>query len=671
MSLYQLVRLLVVASSVGMLVAGCDDTTCGPGTSLSGQQCLPATTADGGASVGVIKSYVSSLTTDRPSGAAVYVNHPLQVTFGATSLGVEKDVLVTLGLMEKPADGATDDDLQNLKSCILQGAEIHLRGDGTEQFTQFNAVVPPECLDGGPERTFNFQLIVDLVENTTGQDATEKILVFNQRDQNNPINQKCHRYDPDTDSQVAGCAVDLLVKPTPGLNIALTAAEPSTSVVVAYPQAQGPDVTPGQTETPRGALSIKTDVRAFGQSDADANAGQLPAPVSLTYEVLAQPDNTSVGWQPLAGNADSMLSPMSTLRPGQTITSNANMMLPAETRALLAPGGPWTGVDNFLIRVCASVPFEEHGDPIAAGSDGRLDNCRLFPIRLVIASAPPSYANSYSADKDYGVSWGSKDAIQANLSAYSHNDLDLAGATADEKIGLGIDGLFGRFTAFEAWATASANVTPASASLDAGIKMTGSKLFAYSRSADSITYDKDINFSKEYCQHYIFAALIVPVEVSFCVSGSAGIDMSMTLTSTSLTPAVRPYAELDASASASLGDAGFRASIVCDATVVGVNRLSQDGGSATLRLNPTNTSPLTLDMSVDVQADIAISTLDIDFRLLLEAQEPDICKKKIAGVKIKYPCFKWNTVESYTIASFNGFGYQLSLLHRHYASSLQ
>ena len=671
MSTGRLVPLLVVViSSLCPLLLACDDTTCGPGTSLSGQQCLP-TSPDGGASAGVIKSYVSSLTTDRPSGSAVYVNHPLQVTFGAISLGVEKDVLVTLGLMEKPADGATDADLQNLKSCILQGAEIHLRGDGTEQFTQFNAVVPPECLDGGAERTFNFQLIVDLVENTTGQDATEKILVFNQRDQNNPINQKCQMFDSTTNTNVAGCAVDLLVKPTPGLDIALVDVVPSTSVVVAYPQAQDPNVPAGASETPRGALSVRTDLRAYGQSDADANAGQLPSPVNLTYEVLAQPDDANLGWQPLGVNADSMLSPIGTLRPGQTITTNSNLMLPAATRALLLPGGAWFGSDNFLIRVCAAVPFDEQGDPLSAGVDGRLDNCKLFPIRLVIAAAPASFSNSYGADKDYAVGWGSKDAIEADFSAYSHNDLDLAGATSDAKIGLGIDGLFGRFTAFEAWATASATITPGSAALDAGVKMTGSKLFGYSLSAASITYSKDINFSKEYCQRYVFAALIIPVEVAFCVSGSAGIEMSMTLTPSSLTPAVRPYAALDASASATLGDAGFRASIVCDATVVGVNAGSQDGGSATIGINVTGANPLTLGISVNVDADIAITTLDIDFRLLLEAQQPDICKKKIAGVKIKYPCFKWNTVENYTIATFNGFGYKYNLLHRTLSSSLQ
>jgi hypothetical protein len=627
--------------------------------------------ANGGASGGVITSFISSLVPDRVSGSAVYVNHPISVTFGAVSQGVAKDVMVTLGLMEKPAPDATDADLQNLHSCILQGAEVHLRGDGTEQFTQFNAVVPPECLDGGPERTFNFQLIVDLVEDVTGQDPAQKILVFNERDQNNPINQKCHIVDPATGADTTGCAVDLVVKPSPGLNVALTSAQPSTSVVVAYPPAPDPAVPAGQAEAPRGALAVKTELRAYGQSDEDVGAGVLPAPINLTYEVEAQPDDTNVGFRPLGVNVDSVLAPITTLRPGQVVTSNANLALPDETRALLAPGGAWYGADNFLIRVCAAVPFAEHGDPVSAGTDGRLDDCKLFPIRLVIASSPPSFANAYDADKDYGVTWGSKSSVEATFTAYSHNDLDLSGATADQKVALGIDGLFGRFTAFEAWATASSTVTPALASLDTGVTLMGSKLFGYGASGGAITYGRDINFSKEYCQRYVFAALIVPVEVAFCISGSAGIAETMTLTPTSLTPAVRPYASLDASASASLGDAGFRASVVCDATVLGVNPSPNDGGSATLTLAPSSTVPQGLDMSLDVAADLSISTLDIDFRLVLEAQEPDICKKKVAGVKIKYPCFKWNTVENYTIATFNGFSYPYSLLHRKYAATLQ
>ena len=628
--------------------------------------------ANGGASGdGVIRTFVSSLVPDRASGSAVYVNHPISVTFGAISQGVEKDVQVTLGLMEKPAPDATDDDLQNLHSCILQGAQVHLRGDGTEQFTQFDAVVPPECLDGGAERTFNFQLIVDLVEDVTGQDASQKILVFNERDQNNPINQKCHIVDPGTGADTTGCAVDLVVKPSPGLNVALTGVQPSTSVVVAYPVTPSPDVPAGQTESLRGALSVQTEVRAYGQSDEDVGAGVLPAPINLTYEVLAQPDDTNVGFQPLGVNVDSVLAPISTLRPGQVVTSNVNLALPVATRALLAPGGPWYGVDKFLIRVCAAVPFAEQGDPVSAGTDGRLDNCKLFPVRLVIASSPPTLANAYNADKDYSVAWGSKSAIEADFTAYSHNDLDLSGATADQKVTLGIDGLFGRFNAFEAWATASSTVTPAVASLDTGVTLMGSKLFGYGISGGAISYGKDINFAKQYCQRYIFAALIVPVEVSFCLSGSAGIAQTMTLTPTTLTPAVRPYAALDASASASLGDVGFRATVQCDATVVGINANPQDGGSATLKLIPRSTAPLALDMSVDVSADMSISTLDIDFRLVLEAQEPDICKKKVAGIKIKYPCFKWNTVENYTIATFNGFSYPYSLLHRQYAATLQ
>lgn len=119
MFLYRLVPLLIVASSIAL--SACSDTSCGPGTSLNGGQCLPAQ-PDGGAGGGVIKSYVSSLVSDRPSGSAVYVNHPIQVTFGAISQGVDKDVLVTLGLMEKPAEGATDDDLllHRQYSAVLQ-----------------------------------------------------------------------------------------------------------------------------------------------------------------------------------------------------------------------------------------------------------------------------------------------------------------------------------------------------------------------------------------------------------------------------------------------------------------------------------------------------------------------------------------------------------------------
>lgn len=651
MALTRLPALLVLWSLISL--AGCGDSSAGG--------------ADGGST----KAFVSSVTPDRPSGSAVYVNNPIHVTFGATSIGAEKDVLVTLGLMEKPSDGATDADLQDLKSCILQGAEIHLRGDGSEQLTDFDAVIPPECLDGGLERTFNYQLIVDLVEDKTGQDPKEKILVFNQREQADPINQKCHMLDVTSGADELGCVDDLLVKPTPGLDVALISAEPSASVVVVYPPTEDANVPAGASETPRGALSIKTALRAFGQDESDATAGVLPSPVNLTYEVLAQPDNTSVGWMPLGVNPDSMVMSVSALRPGQTISANANMMLTPALRTLVTPGGAWYGLDTFLVRVCAAVPFDEQGDPLLAGSDGRSDNCKSFPIRLVRATTAPSLANAYNADKDYAVSWGSKDSIEADFAASSHNDLDLAGATSDQQISLGIDGLFGKFSAFEAWGTASATVTPASASLDTGVKMFGRKFFTHTDQGAAISYDQDVNFSKEQCQHYVFAALIVPVEVSFCVSGTAGIFLSTTLSPTSLAPSVRPYAGLDASASATLGDAGFRVSLQCDANILGINSNSGDGTTANLGLGVAGLAPLSLNASVNVKSGLSISTLDIDFQLVMEAQTPDICKKKIAGVKVKYPCFKWNTVERYTIATFNGFSYKYALLDRTFASTLQ
>lgn len=623
-----------------------------------------------GSSTGTTKAYVSSLTFDRPSGSEVYVDHPIHVGFGAISEGAEKDVMVTLGLMEKPADDATDADLQNLTSCILQGVQIHLRGDGTEQVTEFDTVIPPECLDGASERTFNFQLIVDLVEDQTGQSPREKILVFNEREKEDPINQKCHRLSSEGDDEGPGCVVDLVLKPSPGLNIALASAEPSSSVVVVYPPVQDRNVPEGESETPRGALSIKTELRAFGQDANDEGAGELPSPVELSYEVLAQPDESGVGFQRLGVNADSMQESVSTLRPGQTVTANVNMALTPETRALVTEGGAWFGIDHFLIRVCAVVPFDEQGDPSTSGDDGLADNCQTFPVRFVPATAPPSLANAYNADKDYAVSWGSKKSIQANFIATTHNDVDLAGATSDQQMKLSIDGLFGRFDPFEAWGTASATVSPASAALDTGVKMFGQQVFSHTMAEASITYGKDINFSKQHCERYVFAALIVPVNVSFCVTGSAGIDLSTRLSPTSLAPSVRPYAELDARASAGVGEAGFRVSVQCDATIMGINSHSSDGTTATLSLNAAEDDPLSLDTSVNVKSGLSIRTLDIDFRLVVEAQEPKLCKKKVAGVKIKYPCFKWDTVENYTIATFNGFSYGYNLLNRTYSDRL-
>lgn len=616
-------------------------------------------------------AYASSIVVDRPSGSAVYVNHPLTVTLGVVSEGHPKDVHVTLGLMEKPAANATDEDLANLTSCIIAGTQVHLAGDGTETFTEFRGVVPKECLEEGTERTFNLQLVVDLIEEKMGDDDAPKIIVFNEREKDHPVIKRCVLYGTGDDHEVEGCTIDLVVKPSPGINVALTHAEPSSSVVVVYPPGEHPHVPDGEREGRPTAVSISAGVEVFGRDDRDPDIGPLPGAVTLTYKVRAEPDATNVGWQPMTVKYDSMPGEITEIDAAEQRQITGHVVFTGELLPLVGPGGPWHGLETFQVQVCANVPFDEHGDPNVSGADGRRDNCKIFPVRVVRATSPHSSASSYSADKDYAVSWGSKNAVQASFGIYSRNKIGIDGATSEQQADLKVESIFGNFDVFRAWGNGMATLTPSEGAIDAGISMFGSKLWGYSDAAGSVTFQRTLDYSKSTCGKYVFAALIIPVTVQFCVNGTTGIALAATVSATSVEPNVRPFAKVDAAAKASIGDVGFRVAIETYATILDINGKSSDGARPSLKLELVEADPFAMQIAMDVGAVASVRTLDILIRLVIEAQQPDICKKKILGRKFPYPCFNWKTVERYTIASFAGFGYSENLLSRKYTGTLE
>jgi hypothetical protein len=672
-----------------LVLGACGDDdpriTCGTGTSLMDTTCvasaapdaMPAPAPDGGSdsspSVTGGTLVVSSLTTEHQPGSSIYTSHPLDVTLGLIGRGMAEQILhVTLGLMEKPAADATAADLANLKSCVVASSEVAVRGDGMEQYARFLGVIPPECLAGAPSRTFNFQVMTDLVPDQSGVDVADKLIVFNQREKDNPMVQGCKLLRADTGDEIPGCALDLVVKPTPGVNIVLSDARPSTSVIVAYPPQPNPDVPAGQIESPHAAFVIHTELQAFGQDDDDPAAGKLPAAITTTYDVRATPDDANVGWMPLVVDPASNPQPITSIMPGENHEFSGEIHISPELRTELMLGGRWFGLERFTIRVCAVVPFEEKGGDVAvAGADGKGDNCRWFPVRLVRATTPPTLSNAYSADKDYGIGFGSKKAIRVDFAAFTHNDLDLAGATSDQDVAMVVDSLWGDFNVFHIWGTAGARVTPANASLDAGITMLGAKLFTQAQDGASIKFRKDINYSKQKCKEYVFAALIVPVEVRFCVSGETGIDLTATLTPDSLAPNVRPYATLGSRVQAGIDGGAFRAFIEGDATILAINGRDEDGAGGKLTLSVLGLDPFAMHIGVDMSAGMSVSTLDASLALVVETLEPDICHKKIFGHKIPYPCADWDQVEYERLAKFEGYSYRQKLLNRKVETDLQ
>ena len=62
-----------------------------------------------------------------------------------------------------------------------------------------------------------------------------KWLVFNEKEAQTPIGQRCKTTDPATGVERTGCVINVTIRPPPGNDFALVSATPDSSVVVLNP----------------------------------------------------------------------------------------------------------------------------------------------------------------------------------------------------------------------------------------------------------------------------------------------------------------------------------------------------------------------------------------------------------------------------------------------------
>ncbi len=604
---------------------------------------------------------VNSLNVDKAASGDVFVNFPIHGTIGLKGTGNTNNVHVTLGLMEKPPSGpnATPQELESLRSCIVANGNIALPGDGSQQFVEVDGIVPPECLGTDPQRLANFFVLIDGVEENTTE--TNKWLIFNEKEAQNPVNQLCTTIDPVTQQPHTGCVINVTVKPPPGLDIALVDASPDSSVGVLAPDAQPPDIRPGSSEPERPLVVLNAEVAAYGRDFDTPGSETLPGQVDFTYDIKAQPDNANVGWKALNANPDGQHAPLSSLVPGELLEIDARLHPTPEFRTLTSPGGAWAGLQNFQIRACATVPFSEAGDPTVAGPNGTTNNCKIFPISLVAGDYASSAASSYTANKTYSTSWGSSSTLKLSLSAGTTNEFNVSsGASSENSATATVSGFFGSVDVFKAWGDGYAKIT--NASLDAGFKIFGVSLLNYSKSISSYTYTKNLSYSKEKCLTYSYGVVIASIDIEGCFEASAGLQTTLTISTTSVSAQVRPYISSSISVTASLNLTLYKASLSASITLIGLNTSSSDGVTTTLSFSMPNTSTMTI--AFDVYAGIRVSTLDGSIDLVIEALEADWCKKKVWGVTVSYPCWDWDTLAEYNIFSYDGYSFTKTLIDR-------
>jgi len=612
---------------------------------------------------GPLSLEVNSLDVDQAASGKVFVNFPLHARVGLKATGNANSLVVSVGLMQKPSGpNAPPEELANLQSCLVGGTRVHVTGDGSLQYVDIEGIVPPECLGTDPQRMANFFVLLDGADEYTTEE--DKWLVFNEKEAQTPIGQACTTTDPMTGLPRPGCVINVNILPSPGLDIAMLEATPDSSVAVLDPLGEHGDVRPGGSEAPRPLLIADLRVTAFGRDFDDPNSSTLPGMVDLAYDIVAQPDNAQVGWKRLDANPEALHAPIGNLTPGEELQLDARLHPTPEFRDLTLPGGPWAGVQDFKVRACALIPFPEQGDPMVAGPNGTLNNCKEFTVRVVPGQFSSNSATSYAVTKTYSKSFGSSSTIKLSLSGGSTNNFDLTGAYSDNDAKATISSFFGSFTMLDAWGDASATVSPAEASVDTGFKVFGISLLSYAKSAGTVSYSKDINYTKEKCLTYSYGVVIATIDISGCFTASAGLDVGFTASATSIAPQVRPYASATLSVSGTLNLSLYKATLSATITILGLNTGSSDGVNASLSFVINSLSPAKLTIAFDTYTRFRISTLDGSIDLTIEQLEANWCKKKIWGVSVYYVCWGYDTLAEYNLFSYDGYSYTTTLLDR-------
>ncbi len=597
-----------------------------------------------------------------PASGDIFVNHPFSARVGFKGTGNTNQVELQVGLMQKPPSGAaaTDAELATLKSCIVATKQVNVLGSGTQQFADITGVVPPECLGMDSSRAVNLMVVVDPVQDTTTQGDDNKWTIYNVKNASDPLHQKCRTPDPGTGT--AGCVIDLTVRPSPGLDLALTSATPGSSVVVLPPAGTSPNLRPGGSERPKPMVTVESSVIAYGRDRDTAGAATMPGNVTFKFDIIASPDTSGVGWKPLSVDPEGNHAPLSALVPGEELQRDAALFPTAEFRTLTSSGGAWAGISSFQIRECLNVPFTEVGPSWGGGPAGTANNCKTFSVQMVAGQYPAHSASSYTIEEPISESFGSSSTLGLSLSGGTKSYFDTSGAYTDNDIKATMKGFFGSFDVFEAWGDADAVRSTAKADLDYGLKVFGVSLISDATSAAaSVSYNKDLSYSKSICYTYTYGA-IVSVELEGCFAAAAGLDMTLTASSTSISGNVRPYISATLSVEASLNVVIYRLSLTGSVTLLGINTTDGDGVTATLSYSVPSLSPLKLTIGFDISANLRLTTLDGSLTLEIEQLEANVCYKKKWGIKWYYPCYSYDTVYEATIFSYDGYAKNWTLL---------
>src|SRR5262249_15343379 len=114
-------------------------------------------------------------------------------------------------------------------------------------------------------------------------------------------------------------------------------------------------------------------------------------------------------------------------------------------------------------------------------------------------------------------------------SFYTHNDVDLSGASTDTQAQSDITGWFG-FTLFHVWASGAANVSITGSYVDTGVEAFGHQVYSYNETVPDLNLDKTLSYDKSADYYYNYGIAGVGLDVDAGISGSIGIEGTLTIT---------------------------------------------------------------------------------------------------------------------------------------------
>lgn len=671
--------------ALSLVLIGCDDSE------ADAEKCKPDNTKKDAATEPendtITSQHVSHLLIQEPDESTTFMtHHEITITVGVTASGPAHDAQLHWGLMEEPNADATTADLADLAACTVGIVSLKFHGGKDEQvFATQHFTIPNDCLpEGTDQKTFNLWTSLDtfdeIIEVKSGGE-NDNLVVFNNREAANAANQACR----DMVNDKPGCVFSLKVKSTEGINLQFRELTSQSSVAVLYPEEDHEDVIEGTNERNHPLTTVSSTLTVLGQEHLDADGdfkvdddNSLNAPATITYTIKA----TNAADSPLpltihkGHNEASGHDPSATVEKlvtGSPTHFTHELFAEGQTRAALE-SGPWAAEHEFTIEGCVSTSEKE----VSTGDNGTSDNCQKEQVVLVRSAVNASLADSYSLNAGWTKSYGDSDTVQLNVDLGTENVLNLSGASSATRAHINVESLVGHISIFNAIANGDAFIAVVGSGADVAVDVFGISVYSYSNRIPEISYARDFSITKSLCATFSYGVIVVSLDVSLCLSGTAGIDVKDFTIKAKQGSDAAPFAE-----STKIGT--INASVKPYTNIDGVVTATADitvaraGASGTIRL-------IGIDLPLEAQLkwglvsgpklvvigdgtwSLNLVSLNGYFDLFADTRSIDWCSSWLCD----YPCgFSWNNVYYKRLGDWSGTSINQNLLTRHEQLTLQ